>query len=261
MAASKATKPATKKPGTAVVPKKATGTALVNMKDAITKELAELQDRVGAPGGDVIYITQDKQFKLPDGTEIPAPLKSVIVDFVTHRFYYDRDFDPKTPCPPACFAISVTPKGMVPNKASPDVQSKTCDGCPMNEYGSATKGDGKACKEMRALAILPDDADVNTEINVVKTSPTALKPFDSYVTSIARTVAKAPWQIITDIGFDDNLKYPSLRFTNPQPADDDLVAAAFSQREKARARLLAPPDVSNYQPYVAKGKPAKSARK
>lgn len=248
----KAAQKPTQKGGTAVATRKMEGTALVNMQDAIKKELAEIANRTGAPGGDQIRITQAKTFKLPDGTEMPGPLRVVIVDFITGRHFYDRPFDPKNPCPPACFALSVTPTGMAPPKDVPDRQCDTCSACPNNEFGSA--GDGKACKESRMLAVIPEDADVNTEIAVLSVSPTALKAYDSYVRSLAASMQKAPFQVITEISFDANLTYASLRFGNPEPAGEDLIATAFSLREAARRRLLSPPDTSGYTPVQAKGR-------
>src|SRR5690348_16966370 len=102
-----AVKTATKKPGTAVAPR--SNTSVVSMNEAIKKELADLQNRTGTPGGDQIRVTQDKQFILPDGTKHLGPLNLVIVDFLTHKTFYDRPFDKANPCPPACFAISVSP--------------------------------------------------------------------------------------------------------------------------------------------------------
>lgn len=239
----------------AVAVRKPSGTALVSMQEAIKQEIADLANRTGSPGGDEIRVTQDKMFKLPDGTEHPGPLNLVIVDFVTGRYFYDRPFDSKNPCPPACYAISVQPTSMAPPKDVPDRQSDNCTGCPMNEFGSA--GDGKACKESRVLAVIPEDADANTEIAVLKVSPTALKAFDSYVRSVAGTLSKAPFQVVTQVSFDANLKYPSLRFGNPEPASEDLVATAFALREAARARIMSHPDTSQYTPPA----PARGAKR
>lgn len=246
---------ASKKQGnTAVATRKPSGGALVNMQDAIKAELAEIANRTGAPGGDVIRVTQDKQFVTPNGT-VGGPLPLVIVDFVTQRSFYDRPFDKKNPCPPACTAISVKPTEMAPFKDVPKRQSDTCAACPMNEWGS--DGDGKACKEHRVLAVIPSDADVNTDIAVMSVSPTGLKPFDGYVRSLAASLQKAPFQVVTEVSFDPNVTFASLRFGNPKPADDDLVGVAFSLRDKARDRLLAKPDFSGYIPPSKGGKNAR----
>jgi hypothetical protein len=244
--------------GTAVATKPKTGTALVNMQDAIKNEIANIASRTGNPGGDVIRLS-GKKFTLPDGSVHPGPLKVVIVDFVTTRHFYDRPFDQKNPCPPACYAISVTPTGMVPPKDVPVRQNDECSKCPNNEFGSA--GDGKACKESRFLAVIPEDADANTELAVISVSPTGIKRLDSYVRSLAGSLQKAPFQVITEISFDTSVDFPSLMFGNPQPAEPDLVATAFNMREAARARLTAPIDTSQYTPPTKKGGVAKSARR
>lgn len=219
------------------------GTSLVSMKDAIAKDIMSITERTGAPGGDMIRVTQDKKFVTPDG-EVPGPLKLVIVDFVTQRSFYDRAFDRKNPCPPACTAISTKPTEMAPFKDVPVRQSDNCAGCPMNEWGS--DGDGKACKEHRLVAVIPVDADAETKVSVISVSPTAIKPFDGYIRSLGSGLQKAPWQIITEVSFADEVKHASLRFGNPQPADEDLQLIAFNLRESARERLLAKPDLSGY---------------
>ncbi len=252
MAAAKAAK----KPGTGVA--KLSGTALVSMQDAIKKDLAEIASRTGAPGGDMIRVTQDKKFVTPNG-EV-TEFRGVIVDFVTARNFYDRPFDKKNISPPACVAISAKPTEMAPFKDVPVRQSDNCTGCPMNEWSS--DGDGKACKEHRLLAIIPEDADATTDISVLSISPTGLKAIDSYVRSLATSLQKAPFQVITKFSFAADQTYASVRCSDPAPAGDDLMALAFSLREKARDRLLSKPDTSGYVPLAnAKGKARPGARR
>lgn len=235
---------------TAVATKKTPGTSVVSMQEHIKNELAELAGRVGAPGGDGILLGQDKKFKLSDGTKVDE-FPGVIVDFITGRFYYDRPFDRENPSPPACYALSPTPNGMAPPKDVPDRQCDTCAACPLNQYESADKGKGKACKEMRILALIPPDADAKTTVSVMKVPPTGLKPFDAYVTSIARSLNKAPFQVITTFSM-ANEEYSSPRFGDPKPAKDDLTHIAFSLKKAARERLMTPPDTSQYEKPVKK---------
>lgn len=241
-----------KKTSTAVAVKKTIN--IVSLQDEIKKEIAAAAEATGAPGGDQIFVTQNKTFKLPDGTETGGPIEVVIVDYVTLRAYYDRAFDQKNPCPPACAALSRNVNGMVPFKESPDKQSQQCSGCPMNEWESADSGKGKACKEHRVLAVIPGDADATTELSILRISPTALKAFDAYVRTLSSATQKAPFQVVTKISFDPNQTYASLRFGDPVPCNEDLLAVAFSMRDAARARLLTQPDFSGYTKPVKKGR-------
>lgn len=244
-----ATAKAAKKPSTAVA--KVKPTAIVSVQDTIAKELAELGAATGSSaGGNRIRVSQSKMFKLPDGTEHPGPLHMVIVDHITRRSWYDRPFDKKNPSPPACAAASRETTGMLPMAASPDKQSNACTGCPNDEWGTANQGNGKACKESRDLAVIPDDADATTKPFFLEVSPTGLKAYDGYVRSIASSLQKASFQVVTEVSFDPNLDYPSLRFSNPQPASADLIQIAANLKTGARQELLSPLDFSGYKPIT-----------
>lgn len=227
---------------TPAVKKAGPGTAVVSIQERLRAEVAGIQERLGAPGGDVISITQDKYFKLPDGTKHGGPMDVVIVDFVAGNYFYEGAYDPNNITPPACFAIGTNPTQLSPSDNSPVRQSDNCATCPMNQFGS--DGKGKACKNSRLLALLPVDADADTPIMVLKVSPTGLKAYDSYVASVARSFQVPPLGVVTEVCFDDSVTYASLRFKNPRPNEN--IELAFSRRDEARARLMTEPDVSSY---------------
>ena len=114
----------------------------------------------------------------------------------------------------------------------------------MNQFGSSPMGSGKACKNTRLLAVLPPDADDETEIWTLKVSPTALKNFDNFVAGVNRAFQLPPVGVIVTVGFSDAKDYPSLEFTNPQPNNN--VAVHLTRQEEAREMLLREPDVSAY---------------
>lgn len=228
---------------TAKTPAVKKSTEVMSIQERLRAEVAGIQERVGAPGGDVISVTQDKMFKLPDGAKHPGPMDVVIVDFVSSNSFYEHNFDPNNISPPACFAISPNPSQLTPSNNSPVRQSDSCATCPMNQFGS--DGKGKACKNTRLLALLPVDADNDTPIMVLKVSPTGIKAFDSYVTSVARSFQLPPLGVVTEVCFDDGVTYASLRFKNPRPNEN--IELAFARRDEARARLMTEPDVSSYE--------------
>ena len=65
-------------------------------------------------------------------------------------------------------------KTLVPSDNAPDKQNDSCRGCPMNSSAPPT-GSGKARKNTRMLAVLPPDADSDTELWTLKVSPTGIK--------------------------------------------------------------------------------------
>jgi hypothetical protein len=242
----------TKKTSTAVAVKKPSSGNIVSIIDALKAQAAAVGDKTAPPGGNSIRVTQDKQFILPDGTKTPGPLELVIVDFTSKNAFYEGAFDPKNISPPACFAVGSNPLKMVPSKNAPLAQSTDCAGCPNNAFGSS--GDGKACKNCRVLAVLPPDADEDTPMWLLSTSPTANKGFDGFVTSVARVFQTSPVGVVTTVGFDPSVTYAKLVFSNPQPNNN--VAVGFGRQDEAKAMLAVEPDVSSF----VKAPPARGAK-
>lgn len=242
----------TKKTSTAVAVKKPSSGNIVSIMDALKAQAAGVTDKTAPPGGNSIRVTQDKQFILPDGTKTPGPLELVIVDFTSKNSFYEGAFDPKNITPPACFAIGSNPLKMVPSKNAPLAQSTDCAGCPNNAFGSS--GDGKACKNCRVLAVLPPDADEDTPMWLLSTSPTANKGFDGFVTSVARVFQTSPVGVVTTVGFDPSVTYAKLVFSNPQPNNN--VAVGFGRQDEAKALLAVEPDVSGF----VKAPPARGSK-
>jgi hypothetical protein len=247
------------KAGKASVPAVRKGTEVVNYSELMAKQVAEIQSKLGAPGGDRITVSQDKKFKFPDGHVSGDSFPAVIVDFASYNGFWEGEFDRKNPGPPDCFALGTDPKDMWPSNNSPKMQSKDgCNKCPNNQFGS--DGDGKACKNMRIMAVLPPDADKETPFSVVIASPTAIRPFDGYIAKLAGTFGKPPAAFVTEIGFDQKLDYASLRFGNPVPVDEDKLGIFLSRQAEAIKRLLTEPDLSTYEARKA-AKPARGQAK
>ena len=212
----------------------------------LAEQVASDIGRLGAIGGkDAIRVTQDKKFELPNG-DVVDELEAVIVDFVYRNEYYIGNFNRKQITPPACFSISPTASDMAPSPNSPVKQSGDgCATCQQNQFGSSPTGDGKACKNTVYLAVMPSDATDDTPIWVLKTSPTAVKHFNSYVTKLARSARMPVTAALTKIYFDPSSTYASIRFdaagVNP------VFELTQARQSEARHRLMQEPDVSSFE--------------
>lgn len=224
-----------------------------DVKALIAQQIAEIQGgALGQAGGDVIAISQDKNFKLPDGTVTGDPLDLIIVDFVSANSFYEGAYNPNDIQPPGCYAVHKIIDQMVPTDKSPNQQASNCATCPMNQFGSA--GSGKACKNSRLLAVLPADFDDDTPLWVIKVSPTALKNFDKYVSSLARN-GILPSMVKTVVDFNPAESYAQLMFTDPQPLDEEVIARVFARQAEAKERLAQLPDFSTYGQTKPKAAP------
>lgn len=226
---------------------------LVDMKNQLPEDIRKLLaqqvatdiSRLGAIGGkDAIRITQDKKFETPDGVGHDE-LHVIVVDFVYRNEYYLSNFNRKQLTPPACFAISAQSSDLKPSSNSPMRQSDSCSMCQQNQFGSSPNGDGKACKNTVFLAVLPPDATAETPIWVLKTSPTAIKHFNSYVAKIARGLNAPVSAVVTKLYFDPSSTYASVRFDVVEP--NSVFELTLARHEEARHRLLQEPDVSTFE--------------
>lgn len=223
---------------TTAVAKKSTSTAVatVNRSDAA----AALRARLMAPTGDKIKIAE-KQFKLPSGDTLDF-LDVVVVDFVFFNAYYESAYQAGTVVPPACFSLNPDVREMVPSANSPEKQHDACKGCWANEFGS--NGKGKACQNRCLIAMLPTDATEETPFVILDISPTAVKGFNSYLSSIARS-GKMPYEVVTHIECNPATKYDVAIFDKSQDLEDDpFVGMIESRLDEARDRLMTEPDVS-----------------
>lgn len=130
--------------------------------------------------GDTISEFDLDQIRIPSGGSTtwtvpsltgPAPediLEGIIVLTQRRRTYWETA-DPSGE-PPDCFS-----KDMLTGVGRPGGQ---CAVCPLNEWGSAAKGEGKACKESRLLFFVRA-----TDIMpcVVIVPPSSLKPIKNYL--------------------------------------------------------------------------------
>ncbi len=235
--------------------RKSTGTAVAERRESLPVDIAALLERqkqavmekIGKPFGTVINIKQNKTMVLPSGDTTSEPQEMVILDFVSMNTLYDGVYDPNNVQPPVCFAIGENPDNLIASDASPDKQSETCATCPQNRYETAARGKGKACKNMRVLAVMPVDATDEDSIWLLRVSPTGLKAYDGYIRKLAQQNGLAPIQVVTKIGFDPNEEYPSLRFAPAGVLDADRLGFFASRLEEAANLIRTEPDYSQYE--------------
>jgi hypothetical protein len=228
----------------------------INYQEQLLKEAQEISKRIAAPSGDRIKI-DSHGFTLPDGTQ-GEEMHVVIVDFVSANMYYDRPYNKDNPSPPACFAIGREPSLLIPSENSPQKQAESCTGCPMNQFNTALVGKGKACKNTRLLAVLPlkavTEAQEDAPLYIMQIPPTSLKVFDRYVATIASRFKRPPIGIATKVTPNTTLDYAAPIFESVAVLEDAEIAFAMERRADATARLIAEPDVTDYEPPPKRGR-------
>ena len=190
----------------------------VNYQEQLAKEAAEISKRIATPSGDRIRFNSNRSLITPDGGE-GEELEVVVVDFVSSNLFYDGPFDRDNPLPPVCFAIGEDPKTLVPSPNSPEPQASSCAECPMNAFGSAPNGKGKACKNERLMAILPPDAEADDPLWTISAGPTSIKGFDAYVGNVMRMFQTVPAGVVTAISMAPG-DYAATLYGDPRPNEN-----------------------------------------
>lgn len=165
--------------------------------------------------------TRNKTFSLGD-TDLGDEIDVVVGASTFENAYYDKPYDPSNITSPACFAIGESQDDLSPHENSPNPQADSCANCPKNEFGSATVGKGKACKNNRRLALyaFSDNRVSKDQFVILRLAPTSLKNYAKYSKAITSTFKRPTYSVITTIKFDKKSTYPLVTFNIKDPIQD-----------------------------------------
>lgn len=185
---------------TELATKEASALAISDIQARIAAEAETVQETVGRTTGNSIKVDQrNGTFSIPGLGDAESPMDLVIVDYVTQNSYYDSVYNANDPKPPLCFAIGKKLNELKPSPNSPEPQADNCATCPMNEFGTAQNGVGKACKNSRILAVLPPDSAEGEDLMRLAVSPSGIKSFDKYVNGLSSRDKTIPITRVTEV--------------------------------------------------------------
>lgn len=232
--------------------KKTESTAMVRYQDrlkALAKKV-ETAEKVTGGGFPKIEIRAGN-FIIDDAPVEGNELEVVVLTAIHANTYYEEEWDPNVISLPVCYAFgdpqADDPEAeMAPHPEAEDPQHENCAECPMNQFGSAPRGKGKACKNTRRLAVmLAEDLEdpESAEVRVLTVSPTNLKGWASYANLVAKNQELPPIGVVTRIKIvpDPKNQYKLLfSYVETIEYDDALAEAIFAKAEEADVTLTAP---------------------
>lgn len=179
----------------------------------------------------------------------------VVVDFALENHYYTTDFDSENPASPVCFSYGRKEEEMAPHADSEEPQCESCAECPMNKFGTASRGKGKACGNIRRLGlILRDQLDNagDAEVAFLKIPVTSVKGWAQYVKSLSDNLDLPPLGVVTQIAIspDDKSQF-KLSFSAIEKIQDiedidvDAVLGALLDRQPKVYEDLTKPYAKN----------------
>lgn len=232
---------------------KRTGTAVVKWDEALAAK-AKAAQRVAAAvsgGGGNFLSFKGGRLSYQDHHIKDGMLDVIVISAVAENNYFEGPYNPKVPQSPICYAFG-SPDGddddMKPHKAvfdAGDNQSDKCKGCEHNEWGSAEKGRGKACKNVVRLAMVvadvldasdPAAAITKAEVCYAKLPVTSGKNWSGYVNSLG---TKHYLQYVTTLKVvpDEDGEYFFIEFEAAREIEGEAIGALLEKSDKEDANI------------------------
>lgn len=189
-------------------------------------------------GGPVFLSTKGGVLSYRDNPIANNNVDVVILAGPVERLYYTSRYDPTKPEGPACFALGPTLSDLKPNPSAPSPQHSSCVGCPKDQWGSAIGGGkGKACSEKRRLLVMTADSLTTAEnvkvaeVAALRTPVTSVRPFATYLQTVASTTRRPLSSVITKISIVPDAKTQfKLQFNYVKPIEDMSLVRALIDR-------------------------------
>ena len=201
--------------------------------------------------------------------DTPMPgnkMNAVIVAAAFERKYYAGQYDPAKIVIPDCFALSADSEPEAPHEASQNKQAEACVTCPMNEWGSAGNGrKGKACKEVRRLALIPaddlkDGAIMKAPLALMSIPVTSVANWKKYVQSVSAEYSRPTFGVLTEIKVVPHaMKQFEVQFRTLASVNEQFLSDVYARHQSAMEILLKPYELIE-EPEQAKQEPVKGKK-
>lgn len=267
-----ASKTASKKPGTALMPwedemrNRAQRTAKAEAVTGLTKKLS----------------TRGGILAIDDTPLEDNELRVIIIGYVHENQYYTEAYNPNTPTVPSCYAFSEPDAedpegGMAPHEEAEGKQGDDnglCAACWANQMGSADVGRGKACKNIRRLAVITEDALESAEalrdaeVRMLNVPVMSVKNWSKFANAINDDMARPPEAVVCLIKVVPDAKSQfqlTFKFEELINFDQELWDAMNKKRDEVNKELIAPypkqADLAAAQPVKPQGRMAQAMSK
>ena len=233
---------ATKKaPAKKAAVKKPAGKSMVSWNEELAKRAqtaAAIEENVGSGGA---FISLKGGRMTFNGAEVPGNKMNVVVlDHILEYTYYADGYDADNPQPPDAYALGRDENTLRWHENSiPEYAGELCKDSDINQWGSADKGRGKACKNQRRLALISEDDAADVE-SIEEATPaflripvTSVKGWAGYVRQLEKTLQRPPLGVVTEISVVPDPKSQfKLQFKLVESIEDgDIIEALLAKAD------------------------------
>ena len=233
----------------------AQSTAVISIEDQIKQQLALQQEKMAAMQTGPNLISFKGGQLIVDGVPIPGGEAEVyVLAQQAERAYYEGEFDASKPQVPACYSFDLE----APHPEASDPQNTTCLGCPQNEWGTAARGRGKACRESARVAVVPATAPIETAPMYQCSFPiTSMGSVKEFMGRCAQS-GKLSGEFKTRLKVVPDPKSFFKASLTPLQTVEQPMRVLIDRMAQARDQLMSPyPDLTPSEPEAPKGKSKK----
>lgn len=228
---------------------------------------------VAGLGGGQFFSIRGGTLKLGDAALPNNEMACIVLDHVLENVYYGADYNPDSPSSPKCYAFGRDAATMVPHEDAREKVCSNCKACDNNQFGSAEKGRGKACKNRVRLAIIPGGAVANgrfeptTDPDAIKAAqvaylgvpPTSIGAWGAYVKSLAASLKRPPWAVFTKVKvIPDPKTQVAITFELLGPCGATLADALIKKNAEAKEGIIFSYPERDEAPAAKRGRPKKT---
>ncbi len=269
-----------------MAPRKPTTKALTTWDEELAKQAAASAAMEENTASGSFFSLKSGVLSFNDSPIPGNEMAVVIVDHILENVYHEGEYDPDDPQGPSCFAFGRDEKVMKPHDIVFEAgkQQNDCCGipgsadcCPQNEWGSADRGKGKACKNTRRLALLPagtfdkngnfksiEDPEhyENTAIAYMKLPVTSVRGYAAFVKQVAGALKRPPHGLMTKISVVPDAKSQfKVIFEALVQVPNELMGVIMQRHQEAAASIEFPYQLADDEPTAGKGKKKPAAKK
>lgn len=283
-----AKKAASKKP--ADKPAKSTGTDMMKWDEELAKYADESAAAEANAGSGLQSFSLKAGVLSIDDNAMPNNEMAVIVlDHVLENVFYLEDYDPDNPVPPSAYALGRDEAELRWHEDSIDelpdgekIAGELCSESSINQWGSADKGRGKACRNLRRLLMIPagtlnkktgefeliedEQHYANAKAAFMKLPPTSTTNWSNYVKQLAGSLRKPPFVIATRVKVvPDQKSQFKVTFEALEEMPKELFDVLVKRHKEAEQFIMQPYDMSERdepqeRTQRGRGKPAKGSK-
>lgn len=222
-----------------------------------------------ASGGGKFFSVRAGQLTFDDAAMPGNQMICVVLDSIIENVYYEGAFDPEQKTPPTCFGFGRDAETITVHEKvfeHPDTFEAQCEDpylcadCPMNQWGTASVGKGKACSNRRRLAIIPAgtvkplggrgggfDLEVFDDVEPFKSADLAylklpvmsVKGYAAYLKSVAEQFERPLWGVVTRVWVEPDAKSQfRVKFELLEVIEDeDILQTLFLRHKQAEKEI------------------------